>query len=85
MPSPEIIERIQATLASIRPYLLNDGGDVVLESVSDDMVVCVRLLGACDACRYNHMTLNNGIREAIMRDVPEVKEVVAQNAGTNRG
>ena len=75
----QITERVQASINIVRPYLQNDGGDISLIEVTEDMVAKVMLLGACGTCPYSLMTLKNGVEQAIRRDVPEIKEVVAVN------
>jgi len=68
---------IQKALNSVRPYLQADNGDVELVDVSDDGIVKVRLLGACEICPLSIMTLRAGIERAIMREVPAVKRIEA--------
>ncbi len=71
--------KINTSIEVIRPYLQNDGGDISLVEVTDDYTVKVKLHGACGSCPYSLMTLKNGVEQAIKRDVPQVKEVVAVN------
>lgn len=73
----EITSKVQKSIETIRPFLVKDGGDISLESVSEDMVVTVRLHGACEECPLSAMTMKNGVEEAILRDVPEIKTVIA--------
>jgi Fe-S cluster biogenesis protein NfuA len=68
---------IQKALNNIRPYLQADNGDVELVDVSDDGIVKVRLLGACEICPLSIMTLRAGIERTIMREVPAVKRIEA--------
>ena len=70
-------EEILKALESIRPFLQADNGDVELVDVSDDGIVKVRLLGACEICPLSIMTLRAGIERAIMREVPAVKRIEA--------
>jgi Fe-S cluster biogenesis protein NfuA len=78
MENSKIIDRINGALEKIRPYLNADGGDVSLISVSDDMIVKVKFSGACDGCPYSVMTLKAGVEEAIRKELPEVREVIAE-------
>ena len=71
-----IIDKIEEALTTIRPYLESDGGDINLVEVTDDMIVKVKLIGACSSCNVSMMTLKNGVEVAIKSAVPEVKEVV---------
>jgi Fe-S cluster biogenesis protein NfuA len=77
----EITKKVSASIELIRPFLQNDGGDISLVEVTNDFIVKVKLLGACGSCPYSIMTLKNGVEQAIRRDVPEIKEVVAVNLG----
>ena len=68
---------LQKALNSIRPFLRADNGDVELVSVSEDGIVKVRLLGACEQCPLSVMTLRAGIERALMREVPGIKRIEA--------
>lgn len=70
-------EKVKEALETVRPYLVADGGNVELVSITDDGIVEVRLTGACVGCPMSQMTLRAGIERALMRDVPEIKRVEA--------
>ncbi len=70
---------IEEALEEIRPYLKADGGDISLIEVSDDLVVKVKLLGACVGCPMSYQTMKNGIEKVVKKAVPGVKEVLAIN------
>ncbi|MFB2551809.1 NifU family protein [Ensifer soli] len=67
-------EALQAALARLRPLILGHGGDVVLESLSEDGVVTLRLVGACKACPNMAMTYVGPIRSHLLA-VPGVRDV----------
>ena len=71
-----IINKIEAALDEIRPYLKSDGGDISLVEITDDYIVKVKLMGACETCHVSMMTLKNGVEVAIKNAVPKVKKVV---------
>lgn len=73
----EIEAKVLRSMEELRPFLLADGGDMELVEITDDAVVVVRLLGACSDCSMSLMTLKAGLEEAVKRDAPEVKSVVA--------
>jgi len=75
----EVTTKVTAVLGYIRPYLQIDGGDVELVGVSDDGIVQVKLLGACDKCAMRPMTLRAGIERAIMNSVPEIIRIESIN------
>ena len=52
----ELTSKIELALAEIRPYLESDGGDISLVDITPDMVVKVKLHGACQSCNVNQMT-----------------------------
>lgn len=70
-------EDVIKALEEVRPHLKADGGDVELVEVTEDGVVKVRLLGACEGCPMREMTLTQGITRFIKKKVPEVKDVQA--------
>ena len=71
--------KIKLALDSIRPYLQTDGGDITFIELTDDNVVKVKLLGACNSCPMSIQTLKLGVEKAVQNVVPEVKEVIAVN------
>ncbi len=71
-----ILDKIEGALDEIRPYLEADEGDIKLIEVTDDMVVKVKLMGACSSCNVSMMTMKSGVEQAIKRAVPEIKEVI---------
>jgi Fe-S cluster biogenesis protein NfuA len=71
-----IDEKVKAAIENVRPSLQADGGDVEFVSVSEDGVVSVKLTGACGSCPMAQMTLKMGIEKYLMKEIPEVKEVV---------
>jgi Fe-S cluster biogenesis protein NfuA len=79
MSTEEITKKISDAIEQVRPFLQNDGGDISLVEVTEDLTVRVELHGACGSCPYSLMTLKNGVEQAIRKDVPQIKEVVAVN------
>jgi Fe-S cluster biogenesis protein NfuA len=75
----EIMTKVNAALETIRPYLIADGGDVTLVEITEDLVVKVRLTGACEGCPFSLMTLKAGIEKAIRKKLPEIKDLIAVN------
>jgi len=63
----------------IKPAVEMDGGAIKLASYVDG-VVTVTLQGSCSGCPSSTITLKNGIENLLKRMVPEVKEVVAEEA-----
>ena len=69
-------EKVKTALEDFRSYLQADGGDVEFVSLSEDGVVSVKLIGACDGCPRAQMTIKNGIEAFLKREVPEVNSVI---------
>ena len=71
-------ERVEQALDLIRPALQNDGGNVELVDVDEEnMIVKVRLTGACGSCPMSQMTLRMGVERVLKEEIPEITEVVA--------
>jgi len=75
----EIEKKIRETIEKVRPYLVADGGDIELKEITDDLTVKVELQGACGTCPFSLFTLKNGVEQALKKEVPDIKEVVATN------
>lgn len=72
-----IRDKVLGALNRIRPYLQNDGGDIDLIEITEDMIVRVKLTGACHGCPYAMQTLKAGVEQAIIQEVPEIRSVVS--------
>jgi Fe-S cluster biogenesis protein NfuA len=73
----EIEARIQRILdEEIRPYVAQDGGDVIFAGFRDGRVELF-LQGSCSGCPSSLATLKLGIESRLREAVPEVQEVVA--------
>lgn len=68
-------DRVLLALDEIRPFLVNDGGDVALESIEGD-IVSIRFVGACRGCSVNRMTLRSGVEMTVKKYAPEIQSVV---------
>ncbi len=61
----------------LRPYLLNDGGDMELVEITSDNRVIVKLLGACQTCSVSSVTMKAGLEENLKLLIPEIVSVEA--------
>lgn len=68
-------EKIKEILDKLRPFLINDGGNIEFVKYEDN-IVYVRFIGACAMCGIIDVTLKEGVEAAIMAEIPEVKAVV---------
>ena len=69
-------KKVELALDEIRPFLLSDGGDISLLSI-DQNIVKVQLMGNCDSCSVNQMTLKTGVEMTIKKYAPQIKEVIS--------
>jgi len=69
-------KRIREALDQVRPFLQADGGDISLVEITDDLIVKVKLLGACGHCPMSTQTLKAGVERTLKANIPEIKEVV---------
>ncbi len=77
----ELEKRINNVIDQVRPYLVADGGDIDFVRLTDNMEVQVELKGACASCSMSIMTLKQGVEQAMIKAIPEVKSVDAINLG----
>lgn len=73
----QLVSRIEETLAQLRPYLEADNGNISFVELTDDMVVRVRLEGACSSCSMSMMTLKAGVEQSLLKAIPGLKSVEA--------
>ena len=69
-------EEVESVLETIRPMLIQDGGNVELVDIEDG-IVKVRLVGACSSCSSSTLTLKMGIEKALKKAIPMVRCVEA--------
>lgn len=69
--------RVLEAILQIRPFLNDDGGDVELVEITEDLIVKVRLTGSCQDCSMRHSTLKGGIEETVKKAVPEILKLEA--------
>ncbi len=70
----EMEEKVKEVIDDIRPFLMNDGGNIELIKIEDN-IVYVALQGACRGCALIDYTFAEGIEKIILEKVPEVKGV----------
>jgi Fe-S cluster biogenesis protein NfuA len=73
----DIVVKINDTLEKIRPYLLTDGGDVILEEVTPDFDVKLKLTGTCENCPYSIYTLKVGVEQTLLQEIPQIRKIIA--------
>lgn len=71
----ELIERVESSLDTIRPYLNQDGGDIQVVEITEDMVVKVKLLGNCESCPMSFMTMKAGVEATLKKTIPEIRAI----------
>jgi Fe-S cluster biogenesis protein NfuA len=73
----ELIDKINSTIDTLRPYLQADGGDITVEDITEENIVKVKFTGACITCPFSYHTLKAGIEQVILREFPDIKEVIS--------
>jgi len=68
----QLMEKVDEVISLLRPYLIEDGGDMELVDITDAGVAKVRLLGACGMCSMSTMTLKAGVEAKVKELVPEI-------------
>lgn len=68
-------EKIIEVIDQLRPFLVNDGGNIEFIKYEDD-IVYIHMIGACANCQMLNLTLKEGIEVAIKEEIPTVKEVI---------
>jgi len=71
----DTVNKIKKLLDDLRPYLINDGGDIEFIKFEDG-IVYIKMLGACSNCSFVDFTIKDGIETVLVNEIPEVKQVV---------
>ena len=73
-PGLTVLERIEQTLDTLRPYIASHRGHVEVVDFDDaDGTLLLRLGGTCHGCSASSVTLKQGIEVRLKQAVPEVK------------
>ncbi|HEY7288582.1 MAG TPA: NifU family protein [Vicinamibacterales bacterium] len=67
-------ERIETILNRVRPFIQADGGDIELVDVVGNSAE-VRLTGMCAGCPSAHLTLYQGVENALREEIPEFESL----------
>jgi Fe/S biogenesis protein NfuA len=71
-----ILDRIEQTLDTMRPYIASHKGHVeVVDFDEQDGVLLLRMGGTCHGCSASSVTLKQGIESRLREQVPEVRQV----------
>ena len=68
-------ENVDLVLDEMRPYLIQDGGNVRIQEI-DGPVVRLQLEGACGTCPSSTRTMKMGLERRLRERIPEIQEVV---------
>lgn len=71
----QIEKKIIDIIDTLRPFIINDGGNIEFVKYENN-IVYIQMLGACADCEMMDLTLKDGIEIAIKDEIPEVKEVI---------
>ncbi len=75
MEEKNVESRIIQLIDKIKPFLIQDGGN--LEFIRyENHIVYVKLVGACADCPMMDITLKDGIEELLVNEIPEVEQVL---------
>ena len=60
----------------VDPILSQHYGGAILTGLSEDMIVKVKLTGACASCPSAQYTIEDIVKAIVMEEIPEVKDVI---------
>jgi Fe-S cluster biogenesis protein NfuA len=72
--SIDLLQNIKDTIESLRVYINSDGGDISLADFKDG-IVTIKITGSCVGCSMFSMTFDQGVKETLMVEHPEIKDV----------
>lgn len=70
-----IFQKVEKALIPIREYLWNDGGDIVINEITDDFTIKVSLTGKCKECEVNKDIMMDGVLHIIRKTAPEIRYI----------
>lgn len=79
----QIVKKVLTAIEQLRPFLLDDGGDIEFIELTEDNIVKVKMLGACNQCSMSSLTLKAGLEDALKVVAPEVVSVISIDSVEN--
>ena len=70
----DTIEHILFVINKVRPFLINDGGDVEFVKYEEG-IVYLKLVGACKDCSLADEEIKDTVETILTSEIPEVIEV----------
>ena len=70
--------KIKEVINKIRPFLVNDGGNIEFIKYEDGYVY-IKLYGACQDCGFQDTTINEGLLQFFQSEIPEIEGVININ------
>lgn len=68
-------EKVKELIAELRPYLIQDGGDIEFIRLEDNYVY-IKLTGACRNCMFQDDTISFSLEALIKDKIPEIEGVI---------
>lgn len=79
-------DRIEYTLNKIRPYLMNEGGNIEIDHYEKETgILYVRMIGACAGCGLAPSDVSDSIAVLLMNEIPQITAVELVGKGANPG
>ncbi len=67
-------EKVEKVLDELRPYIMDDGGDIEFVKYEDG-VCYLKFLGHCASCPMKLMTLDELFKETLISEIEEITDV----------
>ena len=67
-------EKVEKVLDELRPYIMDDGGDIEFVKYEDG-VCYLKFLGHCASCPMKLMTLDELFKETLINEIEEITDV----------
>ena len=80
MNNETLLEKVESSLDTIRPYLLADGGNIKITELTKDNILKLEFVGACSTCKMSSLTFKAGVEEAVRKGVPEINKIEVINS-----
>lgn len=75
--STQLLDDVEAIIeARVRPVLRLHGGEIQIDSLNEDGVLGVRLMGACVGCPAADLSMQSVVRHELLGAVEGIRDVV---------
>ncbi|MGE5356756.1 MAG: NifU family protein [Deltaproteobacteria bacterium] len=71
-----LYHKVNELLDKLRPHFVIDGGGIDVVELTEENILKLKWTGACIKCERSETTFKYSVREFLLTELPELKDVI---------